>query len=78
MPLDFPDMQSLVNRAKLHGFREPIENEREDEYRNALADFVEPIDFIESIEIRNKIGWDKFSDEHNSTMIQRFLRNKEK
>lgn len=39
MPMD--DMESLEFAAKLHGFRQPTEGEREDVYRNALANHVE-------------------------------------
>lgn len=69
MPMDFPDMDSLIRCAKARGFRDPNVNEIEQEYRNALADFVEDLDFLESWEIRNKMCWDKWS---NETVIQMF------
>lgn len=59
MPMDFPDLKSLERAAKDHGFRNKITKESEDEFRTALANHVAPIDFIESEEIRNKVGWDK-------------------
>ena len=59
MPMDFPDMQSLKMAAEIHKFRQPAEGETEVQYRRALADHVRPIDFIESEEIRNGVGWDK-------------------
>lgn len=61
MPMDFPDMDSLRRCAKCHDFRQPSNGESEDDYRAALADHVQPRDYIESLEIRNKVGWDKFS-----------------
>ncbi len=71
MPMDFPDMKSLKQNAEMHGFRKPNKNESEDEYRTALADHVQPIDFVESLEIRNKVGWDKFSTAQNMDMLER-------
>ena len=71
MPMSFPDMASLRNIAQVHNFRQPTENESEVEYRQALAAHVRPIDFVESEEIRNKVGWDKFSDKQNTAMIER-------
>ncbi len=71
MPMGFPDMNSLKRAADVHGFREPNEGETEDDYRAAVADHVAPIDFIESEEIRNKVGWDKFTDEDNPRMLRR-------
>lgn len=69
MPMNFPDMKSLIWCAEVHKFRKPNEDETEQEFRTALADHVEPRDFIESQEIRNKVGWDKFSDAQNSEML---------
>lgn len=71
MPMNFPDMESLCQCAKINKFRQPNENESELQYRIALADHVEPIDFVESCEIRNKVGWDKFTDRQNITMLER-------
>jgi len=71
MPMDFPDMKSLIFCAKVHKFREPDHKENEDSYREALANHVEPRDYIESLEIRNKIGWDRFSDKQNKDMLRR-------
>ena len=48
MPMDFPDMKSLLFAAKIHKFRQPSKNEPEEKYREALADHVAPHDFIES------------------------------
>jgi hypothetical protein len=69
MPMNFPDMKSLERHAEIVGFRKPNEGESEDSFRMQLAAFVEPMDFIESMEIRNKVGWDKFDDEQNRRML---------
>lgn len=77
MPMNFPDsdgfpqLGSLINAAEVHHFRNPNENESQDDYRVALADHVASIDFIESEEIRNKVGWDKWSDDQNRAMLRR-------
>lgn len=71
MPMDFPDMKSLVNAAEVHKFRQPNEGESEEDYRTALADHVRPRDFVESEEIRNKVGWDKFTSGQNRDMLRR-------
>jgi hypothetical protein len=71
MPMDFPDMASLIRHAELitPSFRKPLEGESEEHYRAALADHVEPLDFVESQEIRNKVGWDKFSKDQGERMV---------
>jgi len=69
--MDFPDMQSLTRAAKLWKFREPNKGETEDQYRIALADHVQPRDYIESLEIRNAVGWDKFSPDQKEDMLSR-------
>ena len=58
MPMDFPDMESLKNRAAQRKFREPLEGETEAVYREAFADFMKDVDLIESMEIRSSVGWD--------------------
>jgi hypothetical protein len=73
MPMDFPDMQSLVNAADIWKFRALGEGETEREYRIALADFVAPKDFIESEEIRNGKGWDKWNSGENAAMLLRSM-----
>jgi len=57
--MSFPDMESLQSRAKQRGFRQPNEGETEAEYRTAFADFMVNVDRVESVEIRNKLGWDQ-------------------
>lgn len=79
MPMDFPDMNSLRRAAKVHGFREPLPDELEDLYRELLADHVFKTDMIESEEIRNGVGWDKFNPLQNFAMMKRIAgRGKEK
>ena len=60
MPMDFPDLPSLMRAAMVHRFRKPRDDEEEGEFRTALADHVSSIDFIESCEIRTAVGWDKW------------------
>ena len=62
MPMDFPDFNSLKSAGEVHKFRTPNKDETEDDYREALADHVEPIDFIESGEIRYRVGWDRWTE----------------
>ena len=58
MPIDFPDMESLISRAKMRKFRAPNPDESEKAYRNAFADFMLDIDSVEASEIRTGKGWD--------------------
>lgn len=74
MPMDFPDMRSLIMAGQVHEFRAPNDGESEEDYRSALADHVQPRDYIESFEIRNKVGWDKFTPAQNLDMIRRAAR----
>jgi hypothetical protein len=69
--MDFPDMRSLTEAARLWKFREPGDGENEAEYRTALADFVQSHDFIESEETRNGVGWDQFNDGQKLALLQR-------
>jgi len=71
MPMDFPDLDSLKAAARVHKFRELNPNESETEYRTVLADHVKSIDFIESEEIRNGVGWNKWSDKQKTAMLRR-------
>ena len=54
MPMSFPDMQSLAYRAKMRNFRQPLENESEEDYREAFATFMDSVDRMEATEIRLK------------------------
>ncbi|ARB86017.1 MULTISPECIES: hypothetical protein [Yersinia] len=58
MPMSFPNLESLKRRAKMRNFRQPLENEPEEVYREKFADFMVNIDRVESSEIRSKLGWD--------------------
>lgn len=73
MPMDFPDMNSLKRCAKLWKFRVPNRDETEEQFREALANFVKPKDYIESLEIRNKVGWDRFSEAQIERILQQEL-----
>ena len=71
MPMSFPDMKSLKFAAQCWKFREPNEGESEDEFRVALADFVQPKDLIESQEIRTSKGWDQWDNKDSADMLRR-------
>lgn len=66
MPMDFPDFESLKTHAEMYHFRPPDEGEEE-----ALAQHIEPLDAIEAQEVRNKVGWDRFTPEQNLEMLKR-------
>lgn len=71
MPMNFPDMESLIQAAEVHRFRRPHEDEAEEKYRVALADHVQRIDFVESMEIRTSKGWDRWTPEEGVEMLVR-------
>ena len=75
MPMDFVDIKSLERAAQVWKFRKINEKETEIQYRNALADFVASRDFIESEEIRNGCGWDKWTEDQKRAMLGRKLLN---
>lgn len=77
MPMDFPNMESLKSAARVHKFRQPFEAETEAQFRSALADHVRCIDFVESEEIRNGIGWDRFSQSQHAGLLLRALLGKD-
>lgn len=77
MPMDFPDINSLKRAAGVHGFRELEKDETETVYREALANHVMDIDFVESEEIRNGVGWDRFTKAQNMMMLRRRFAKKE-
>lgn len=70
MPMNFPDLDSLKHRAAIQKFRQPNDGENEAQYRQAFAEYMEPIDFVEAQEIRNKVGWDRFTDKQNVKMLE--------
>jgi hypothetical protein len=74
MPMNFPDYESIQHAARVHGFRLPQENEREEDFRQALADHVEAIDLIESMEIRTKHGWDQMTPAEEQEILIRTIR----
>lgn len=71
MPMDFPDLKSLKFAAEVHKFRSMDKEETEIQYRNALADFVAPKDFIESEEIRNGCGWNQWNEGQKRALLGR-------
>jgi len=71
--MNFPDMDSLKRHATILKFRQPKTDENEADYREALASHVEPIDLVESYEIRNKVGWNQWSEEQSIDMLERII-----
>ena len=69
MPMSFPDMMSLMNRAQIWKFRMPHDGEKEAEYRMALYAFVLPKDSIEAGEIRTGKGWDQWNETEKLTSL---------
>lgn len=78
MPMDFPDMKSLEFAAEVHNFRTKTEDESVEDFREALADHVQSIDLIESMEIRTGHGWDKFNDNENAELLARSTNKSDK
>lgn len=78
MPMDFPDMKSLIRAAEVHKFRQIRGDETSEEYRIALSDHVINCDSIEGCEIRFGVGWDKWTDEqkHESMLIIMTMKRK--
>jgi hypothetical protein len=60
MPMDFPDFESLKQRAQVRDFRQPFIDESEEDFRQALRDHVAKVDVIEAMEISTKNGWDRW------------------
>lgn len=58
MPMSFPTFESLRFRAESRGFRQPINDETEEVYRENFARFMRHVDQVESSEIRSGRGWD--------------------
>lgn len=71
MPMSFPDMESLVQAAEVHKFRQLNEGETEAAYRTALADHVQGIDLVESMEIRTGKGWDQWDVDESRELVAR-------
>jgi hypothetical protein len=73
MDMDFLDLRSLLDAAEVHKFRQPKPGENTEQYREALADHVKNIDFIQSEEIRSGHGWEKFSSMEKFKLMARRL-----
>ena len=69
MPLDFPDLNSLLWAAKRHSFRAKDAAESDARYRDALARHVSQIDPVEAMEIRSGRGWDKWDSGDRACFI---------
>jgi hypothetical protein len=67
--MDFPDMNSLMQRATQRDFRQPHEGETEVQFRAVFADFMKPIDLVESMEIRTSRGWDNMNAVQTTEML---------
>lgn len=63
MPMYFPDMPALLEEANVHSFRQPHQDEREEDYRFALARHVFRRDPVEGIEVLAGRGWDAIDAE---------------
>lgn len=73
MPMDFPDMDSLIEHADMHMFRKPNPDETEAEFREALAVYVAEVDLVEAEEIRHKVGHDKWTPGQSMSSMFRAL-----
>jgi hypothetical protein len=76
MPMSFPDLTSLKDAARVHKFRDIKNGEPEIEFRNALADHVASVDFVESEEIRNGVSWDQFNEGQKRALLGRSILGK--
>ena len=59
MPMDFPDFDSLKLRAEQRGFRQPHDDETEEQFRSEFSKWMRNLDKVEAFEIQFGIGWDK-------------------
>lgn len=69
MPMNFPDIDSLIYAAEVHKFRLPKHGENEESYRLELHKHVLPIDRVEAFEIKFKVGWDQFDPAQKHEML---------
>lgn len=74
MPISFPDMKSLSQRAGGRGFRQPREDETEAQYRAAFSLFMENVDPVEAIEIKTGRPADEFSQEDGMAAVRAMAR----
>lgn len=70
MPMSFPNMQSLKDRAMQRGFRTSNDGETTDQYRTAFANYMIKVDMVESMEIRSSKGWDQWSPEQGVQLMR--------
>lgn len=70
MPMSFPDMKSLQQRAKQRNFREAGVAELEGDYREAFAKFMENVDRVEAAEIRLGIHSDFVRENDPASMLK--------
>lgn len=68
MGMSFPNMKSLTHRASQRGFRQPHEDESEDDYRVAFADYMRGVDIVESAEIRTKLPQELLSQDPRAAL----------
>jgi hypothetical protein len=59
MPMSFPTFESLRNCATGRNFRQPLKDETEQQYRQALYNFMLHVDSVEASEIKSGVGWDQ-------------------
>lgn len=69
MPMSFPTFESLRARAKQRQFRQPLEDETEDQFRQAFFNFMRHVDIVESSEIRSGAGWDQQKPEELVSVV---------
>lgn len=70
MPMTFPDMKSLQQRAKQRGFRDAGVAEFESDYREAFAKFMENVDRVEAAEIRLGVHSDFVREQDPAGMLK--------
>lgn len=63
MPMSFPTHEHVLQAAANWKFRQPLPEETEQQYRDALAAHVKPKDIVEANEIRTGKSWNKWTDE---------------
>ena len=76
MPMNFPDMKSLMRCAEVWKFRQPHGGEKEADYRRELAKFVLPSDPVEAGEIKTGKGWDLWNESEKLDNVIDILSNR--
>lgn len=69
MPMSFPTMQSLKDRATQRGFRQPEPEETEEQFRLAFGEFMKTMDFVEAHEILTSRGWDDWTSQDQMSLV---------